>query len=1543
MGNVRIAEATRIRDTKRLVAQTTNENDTMASNDLNISIGVQLDPTEALAQAKKIERDIQRLTGAKVDIPVELSGGTQAKNELKSIADEAQKTAKSADSISDSFTQVTKALNKSLAEQKRALSELSRSGKQNTAEYTRLLKSLTATKTELTRVTKVGKDAGEQIDKAFANATQEVGTFKSAVQGIADTVNISAIAEGLQGGSDALVSFAERGLEVQQALSLVQAQTGKTGDEIEALQRRAEDAFRKGVGESVSEAIKTLSSAEQLLGGVFDGEGVAEFATGASAVAKVLDTDVNEVLLKSTNLIKNFGLDADEAFNLVALGARDAKTAQDDVLDTIAEYSGFFNKAGVSAEQFINALTVGAEEGALNTDQIADSIKEASIRLNAGDITRALDTIRDDAQKTGNTIADTLAQSVQAVVTSGENGTLELKDVLIQANAEIEKAFANGDIPESIRQQFQVAVSGTRAEEIGTEIFSRVVEGFAQVDFSGDIAEQITSAFAGVPQELQSEFTLITDAVSNGFTDASGALAQSLEAVNTAFAQGSIGQELRDQLIIALDPEAIAKQAELVGESVSKAIAPVSFGQTLAKEFEIFSTSVVGFLSPVANSLGTVLGTVSQFAPALQALKNLDIPQVTKAFDVLGKAGSKAMTLLTGKLGIIIAAIGAVTAAVTYAYQNFEPFRVAVDDVFGFITAVFDELKPAFEEIGNFVVEFGSLWLEFVITPFEIAYEVISGVIGVVVDLVSELFDLGDGAETTASFMDTLGDAVEFVVLGFKTAGNVLRGVKSAFVAIKDGIKTAIDALTSGNIVDAFKAFVGIGDNAIEAFKDGFTTLPDAVEEGTQKALEAGTDALSDHEKELVKQYNKLFGATKDFNTALTNEEKKRLDEALKSIRKSNEQASAEAVAQAKKASELLAKIQSETDKQIADTRIASIEDTRDRELAVLEEKEKAIRKESADATEEILAITREGSEKRSQLLEALAEREKAKLEEIEREKRALRTKFAEEDAKQAQEIAEQNFKLESELLRRYAEERKSVTVEELKQRQNAENALAQIQFQNQQERLQKELQAVEQQIKALDTLDSEKAKALLKRQELLNKQILAEQEAFAREEAQRTEAQAKESANARIRANILAIEDENKRINELNKLSAKQRYEEQLRANEGNLDAQRKAYIVYLQELEQLNRQFIATQDFAGAFAQNLGDALLNFQPENVNAELEEEARERVQIAESEAEELEQLRKKGLISFEEYQRRLTQVQAEQEEARTALAEAETSVLEQVQRQLADSFASSYETQTAQFAELTNERILLAQRESAIENELRELGLRADEEANERRKELFEERKELLAQEEEVKQKQLDALVSAQTSAFAELIVAGELNAQNTLKLAADTAKKLIDIYAPQIIGLFQSIIPPPFGFLAGTSAVIALKALVASATAGFRDGVIDLQGAGTETSDSIPARLSKGESVMTAKETRKYKDVLQAIRDGKTREQVGQMLVDKRGSVQLHTSGVTTDALIAEVRELKNSMQVHVKNDFSPSIKVQQDPRGLFKQVQKGQARRSL
>lgn len=55
--------------------------------------------------------------------------------------------------------------------------------------------------------------------------------------------------------------------------------------------------------------------------------------------------------------------------------------------------------------------------------------------------------------------------------------------------------------------------------------------------------------------------------------------------------------------------------------------------------------------------------------------------------------------------------------------------------------------------------------------------------------------------------------------------------------------------------------------------------------------------------------------------------------------------------------------------------------------------------------------------------------------------------------------------------------------------------------------------------------------------------------------------------------------------------------------------------------------------------------------------------------------------------------------------------------------------------------------------------------------------------------------------------------------------------------------------------------------AIVSRQPMGFKEGVIDLKGPGTTTSDSIPANLSRRESVMTANETMSSKGILMAIR----------------------------------------------------------------------------
>lgn len=98
-----------------------------------------------------------------------------------------------------------------------------------------------------------------------------------------------------------------------------------------------------------------------------------------------------------------------------------------------------------------------------------------------------------------------------------------------------------------------------------------------------------------------------------------------------------------------------------------------------------------------------------------------------------------------------------------------------------------------------------------------------------------------------------------------------------------------------------------------------------------------------------------------------------------------------------------------------------------------------------------------------------------------------------------------------------------------------------------------------------------------------------------------------------------------------------------------------------------------------------------------------------------------------------------------------------------------------------------------------------------------------------------------------------------------------------------------------PFAaFLAGEG--IAQAAIVRK----FKKGKIDIDGPGTETSDSIPAMLSKRESVMTAAETKSSMNILKNIRARKLNDKIFEKLVINGPAVQ------PTDfsPLVAEMRK---------------------------------------
>ena len=103
--------------------------------------------------------------------------------------------------------------------------------------------------------------------------------------------------------------------------------------------------------------------------------------------------------------------------------------------------------------------------------------------------------------------------------------------------------------------------------------------------------------------------------------------------------------------------------------------------------------------------------------------------------------------------------------------------------------------------------------------------------------------------------------------------------------------------------------------------------------------------------------------------------------------------------------------------------------------------------------------------------------------------------------------------------------------------------------------------------------------------------------------------------------------------------------------------------------------------------------------------------------------------------------------------------------------------------------------------------------------------------------------------------AFFEIATAQAVATANAVKLVSTSAKTPIDYF------VFLASILSSVAVNIGKARSLIEKDSVPQ----FATGVVDLKGAGTETSDSIHAKLSRGESVITAKGTRQDKGLFEA------------------------------------------------------------------------------
>jgi hypothetical protein len=191
---------------------------------------------------------------------------------------------------------------------------------------------------------------------------------------------------------------------------------------------------------------------------------------------------------------------------------------------------------------------------------------------------------------------------------------------------------------------------------------------------------------------------------------------------------------------------------------------------------------------------------------------------------------------------------------------------------------------------------------------------------------------------------------------------------------------------------------------------------------------------------------------------------------------------------------------------------------------------------------------------------------------------------------------------------------------------------------------------------------------------------------------------------------------------------------------------------------------------------------------------------------------------------------------------------------------------------TSELQKMINEE-LLNLRNTAFESGLDLLHAEVDAEANALKERLkqtedFYAEQQLLAGDNEKAKQRLRLEEERETAKIRNEIARKEKQARRT--------HILIDIAA----GIAKALATYPWPYALIPAAAVAVQgaaqlAIVNRAPTSFAEGVIDLKGPGTSKSDSIPANLSKGESVMTAWETRHAGQVLREVRAKKLDDRI--------------------------------------------------------------------
>lgn len=363
---------------------------------------------------------------------------------------------------------------------------------------------LSKTAAELEKTEKAADEMGQELEESGEQTKSAGGKFSDLsgiLGGLGGAMSTGVAALGTAAAAIGTAVVAGLGYTVSQAdaakgaLNNFCAATGTATEDAEAYKQVMENIYNGNYGEGFEDIAAAMAEIKQQAGDLGADE-LEKMTTNALTLRDTFDMDVAESTRAVTQLMQQFGLTSEEAYNLIAQGAQNGLNQNGDLLDVINEYSNQYSQAGLSAEDMFNSIQNGAETGVWSIDKMGDAFKEFNIRMNDG---------------TANEYLTSLGLNADEVVGKFQAGGDSAKEAMSQ----ISEALKNCD-DESLQYTAGVGLMGTMWEDMGADACTSLMNVEGQISKTTDAMGQINAvkydtfgeAMQGVGRILQTSFIM---------------------------------------------------------------------------------------------------------------------------------------------------------------------------------------------------------------------------------------------------------------------------------------------------------------------------------------------------------------------------------------------------------------------------------------------------------------------------------------------------------------------------------------------------------------------------------------------------------------------------------------------------------------------------------------------------------------------------------------------------------------------------------------------------------------------------------------------------------------------------------------------------------------------------------------------------------------------------------------------------------------------------------------------------------------------------